>query len=101
MGDYATMTLVTIVTEAELESRIARDILAAGAKGFTSSMARGEGAHHRHASDIEGGNVRIETVVAEPVADAIMAMLADRYFPNYATVAWLSSVRVVRADEFS
>ena len=98
---YVDMTLVTIVTEVGIEARMERDLIEAGARGYTSSVARGEGAHHRRASDIEGGNVRIETVVPDHVADAIMLMLRERYFPRYATVAWLTQVRVVRADEFS
>lgn len=101
MADYASMVLVTIVAEAGVEARIERDLLAAGAQGYTSSVARGEGPHHRRAGDIQGGNVRIEAVVPEKVADAIMDLLAERYFPRYAAVAWLTPVRVMRADEFS
>lgn len=96
----APMRLVTIIAEALLEDRLAHDLASLGAKGWTVSAARGAGASGNRASDWEGGNVRIETIVTPEVADAILAHLADAYFPLYGVIAYASDIEVVRADKY-
>lgn len=95
-----TVTLVTIVAEAILETRLVRDVRACGAHGWTITPAHGEGPRNRRVGDLEGGNVRLETLVSPSVADRIMARLAADYFPNYAAVAWLSEVQVARSARY-
>ena len=53
------------------------------------------------ASEWEGKNVRIETLVAPPVADLILAHVAEVYFPHFAVVAWVEDVEVVRGDKYA
>ncbi len=91
---------VTIVAESILEARLVEDLRAAGALGWTIASARGEGPRGRRVSDIEGGNVRVETLVAEDVAERIWTRLADSYFPNYAITAWTYNVQVARPDRY-
>jgi nitrogen regulatory protein P-II 2 len=94
------VVLVTIAAEAIVEARLLRDLRAAGAHGWTITTARGEGPRNRRVGDLEGGNVRIETLVSHATADAIMAKLSADWFPHYAVVAWISDVEVVREDRF-
>lgn len=94
------LKLVTIVAETVLEDRLVRDLAAAGARGYTVSTARGRGSRGVRASDWEGGNVRIEVIVSDEVSDKVLDLLAERYFPNYAVVAWVERVEVVRGEKY-
>ena len=96
----STVVLVTIVAEAIVEQRLVRDLREAGAHGWTITAARGEGPRNRRVGDLEGGNVRIETLVSRSVADAIMAKLAADWFPHYAAVAWIADVEVAREERY-
>jgi nitrogen regulatory protein P-II 2 len=91
---------VTIVAESILESRLIDDLRIAGALGWTITSAHGEGPRGRRVSDFEGGNVRIETLVSEDVAERIWNRLAEAYFPNYAITAWTHEVQVARPDRY-
>lgn len=91
---------VTIVAEAIVESRLVEAIRAAGARGWTLTPARGEGPRDRRVSDIEGGNVRIETLVSKDVAERIWDVLATDFFPNYAIATWTYEVQVARMDRY-
>ena len=92
--------LVTIVIETSLAHRLEEDLLECGAKGFTSSLAHGAGPKNQRSSDIEGGNVRIETVVSDSALEAILEKLKSNYFPHYAISCWVSEVEVVREDRY-
>jgi nitrogen regulatory protein PII len=91
---------VTIVAEALLEERLLRAIRERGARGFTLAEVRGEGSRGVRASDWEGKNVRIETLVPAEAAERILAHVAEAYFPNFAVVAWVEDVEVVRGDKY-
>ena len=95
------LSKVTIVAEAFLEERILREIKECGARGFTLTEARGEGSRGVRASEWEGKNVRIETLVSPDVAHRILSHVADAYFPHFAVVAWVGEVEVVRGDKYA
>jgi nitrogen regulatory protein P-II 2 len=94
------LKLVTIIAEAVLEDRLVRELHALGVRGHTVSAARGQGSRGVRASDWEGGNVRIEVLVNEAVSDKVLELLAENYFPNYAVVAWVENVQVVRGEKY-
>jgi nitrogen regulatory protein P-II 2 len=94
------LKLVTIVAEAVLEDRLVRDLSAVGARGYTVTTVRGRGSRGVRASDWEGGNVRVEVLVTDAVSDRVLDLLAERYFPSYAVVAWVERVEVVRGDKY-
>ncbi len=94
------VTLVTIVAEAIVEARLLKALKEAGAHGWTVTTARGEGPRNRRVGDLEGGNVRIETLVSEPVAAAIMHCLAEDWFPHFAVAAWTQPVQVTRLERY-
>lgn len=92
--------LITIVAEAVVERRIIDDVKKCGAKGYSLSHVTGEGVTGRHSIDLNGPSIRLESVVTEEVAQAILEMLARDYFDRYAVVAWLTPARVARPDRF-
>lgn len=95
------LKLVTVIAEALLEDRLVQVIRALGASGYTVTRAAGRGSRGIRASEWEGQNVRIETLVSAEVADRIMTHLAEHYFELYAVVAYLQTVEVVRGDKYT
>jgi nitrogen regulatory protein P-II 2 len=95
------LKLLTIVAEAVLEDRIVRDLRAAGVTGHTVTSAHGSGSRGVRAGSVGGGNVRIETVLRPALADQFLEVLAERYFPHYAVIAWTSDVSVLRGGKFA
>lgn len=95
------LKLVTVIAEAVLEERLLEDIRRLGATGYSLTEVRGEGSRGIHASDWEGRNIRVETLVGAATADRILQHLADDYFPFYAVVAYMTDVQVVRGEKYS
>ncbi len=94
-------TLLTIVTEANLESLLLRDLERLGVKGYTLTDARGKGSRGVRNSDWdEAKNLRIEIVCARELAEKVLAHLMERYYAHYAMIAFLSEVEVMRAEKF-
>jgi nitrogen regulatory protein P-II 2 len=101
MSDFGRVTCLTIVAESVLEERLLVVIDECGARGWTVSMAQGHGPSSHGVSGIEGGNVRVETLVAEDVAARIWSALEADFFPHYAVSAWAYDVRVARMGRYS
>ena len=93
------LKLVTIVAEALLADRLTAELHAFGATGWTLTEARGDGARGMRTGPIPGENVRIESVVTPAVAGRVLAALATEWYPNYAVVAWVADVAVVRGEK--
>lgn len=96
-----TLKLVTIIAEEVLEATLEKEILALGAKGYTVSTVRGKGEQGKRENIWEGGNIKIETVVAAEVSQKILDHLQRKYFNKYAMVAFVSEVQVVRPHHFT
>jgi nitrogen regulatory protein P-II 2 len=94
------LTLVTIVAEPVLEEQLVELLHRLGACGHTVTDSRGAGSRGMRASDPPGGGVRIEVVVSAQVADRILAHVAEHYFPNYAVIAFLTRIEVVRGEKY-
>jgi nitrogen regulatory protein P-II 2 len=92
--------LVTIVAESALEKRLVEDLNAQGIKGYTVSGAHGAGVRGQREGDLQGGNIKVECVVGEPLVATIFDLLKSAYFPHYALVAWVSDVEVARGENF-
>lgn len=92
--------LLTIVAEAVVEQRLIRDVKRSGALGYSITHVRGEGPAGVSTQDLTGPSVRLETVVTDTVADAILEVLGREYFGRFAVVAWLTPVRVARPERF-
>jgi nitrogen regulatory protein P-II 2 len=96
-----TLTKVTIITENLLKDRVLDLIRSHGVTGFTLTQVEGEGSRGVLASDWEGRNIKVETIVDAQKGDAILDALADSFFENYSVVCWLSDVRVKRGSKFT
>jgi len=94
------LKLVTIVAEPVLEERIAEALHRLGARGHTATAAHGAGSRGMRASDPPGESVRIEAVVSEAVAEQILTHVAANYFSNYAVIAFVTNVDVVRGEKY-
>ncbi|MBT4908990.1 MAG: transcriptional regulator [Microbacteriaceae bacterium] len=92
--------LVTIVAESALEKRLVHDVHEAGIKGYTVSLVHGAGVRGQREGDLQGGNIKIECVVAKELVETIFALLEINYFPHYACVAWASDVDVARGENY-
>jgi len=94
------LRLVTIVAEPVLESRLVRDLKTLGASGWTLTESRGEGSRGMRASDVPGEGIRLEVIAGPETADRIVAHIAEHYFANYAVIAWVSEVQVMRGEKY-
>jgi hypothetical protein len=96
-----TRTLLTIVTEGVIERQLIEEIKRYGAHGYTIVDARGEGSRGARTAEWEySKNIRLETICDRPVAEAIMAHLAQTYYADYAMIAYLTEVQVIRPEKF-
>lgn len=95
-----TLQLVTIVAERILKDRLTDAIKNLGAKGYTHTDVTGEGSRGVRASEWEGHNVKIETVVSKQVARAIVEHIAANYFQHHAVIVYAQDVHVVRGDKY-
>lgn len=94
------LKLVTIVTERILEDRLLRALDRLGAKGYTLTQATGRGSRGVRASEWEGPDTRIESLVSPEVADAIVAHVAETFFEHYAVIVYVQDAEVVRGDKY-
>ena len=101
MSDLTTVSLITIVAETALKSRLAKDLKQLGVSGYTVTAANGEGSRNRRAGDVEGGNIMIQSLVSRESSLKIMSHLEAEYFENYAVVAWVSPAEVIRKERYS
>ena len=95
------LKLITIVAETVLKERITRRLLEWGATGFTVTQTNGRGSRGIRTGDVPGEGVRIEVLVTRPVAIRILEEVSERYFADYAVIAWVSEVEVVRGEKYT
>lgn len=96
-----TVTCMVIVAESVLEQPLLRDLSACGALGWTITASRGRGPRNRRVSELEGGSIRVETLVSPAVAERIWDILEERYFASYAITAWQQPVTVARSARYT
>ncbi len=96
-----TLSKLTIVAERLLKDPLIDLIRSEGATGFTMASVEGEGSRGVRASDWEGRNIQIDTIVTEATADAILEKLADNYFDDFAVITWVVDVKVMRGAKFA
>jgi nitrogen regulatory protein PII len=95
------LKLVTIITEAAIESEICDDLQKLGASGYTVTNARGSGSRGiRNAGWSVSSNIRVEVVCSEALAESIAKHLNDKYYENFAMIQFESDVKVIRSHKF-
>ncbi|MFT7688345.1 MAG: nitrogen regulatory protein PII [Candidatus Azotimanducaceae bacterium] len=93
--------LLTIFTEAALETSLVADIEKLGAQGYTITNARGKGSRGlREASWEANSNIRIEIICSGEIAKKITSHLQKTYYDNYAMVTFTTNVDVLRPEKF-
>jgi hypothetical protein len=94
-------TLISVITEAAIEDALLRDLDQLGVRGYTVSDARGRGNRGvRDAAWGEAANIRIEVICSRTVAESILNHVQARYYANYAMVAFLQDVEILRPEKF-
>ncbi len=91
---------MTIVAERVLRDRLIALIRAEGATGYTLAAVEGEGSRGVRASEFEGRNIQLETIVSAETAQRIFDRLAERYLEAYAVIAYTTDVEVLRGTKF-
>lgn len=91
---------VTIITERLLRDKIIDLIKQHGATGWTIAAVEGEGSRGNRMSDFEGRNSKIESIVSEKTADAIMQDISEKFFANWAIITYTSDVDVMRGEKY-
>ncbi|MES0873655.1 P-II family nitrogen regulator [Sinimarinibacterium thermocellulolyticum] len=96
-----TRTLLTVVCEASVASRLIADLERLGARGYTITEARGKGGRGvRDAGWDRSANLRLEVVCDAATAHAIASHLRDHYYDHFAMILFLAEVKVLRARKF-
>ncbi len=94
------LTLVTVITESLFKDKIIEILRDKGATGHTLTNVRGEGSRGSRSVDWEGPSIKIESIVASEVADAILEAVSDSYFENHSIITWTTEVNVLRGEKF-
>ena len=85
-----TRTLLTVITEANLEPTLLRTLTREGLRGYTITDARGRGDHgERNASWSESGNIRLEAICSREQAERLLAPPAPVAFEINASFSML------------
>jgi nitrogen regulatory protein PII len=92
---------VSIVAERVLREELLDLLKISGATGWTLTSVEGEGSRGIRASEFEGSNVQIDTLVAPELADTLMEKIAERYFADWSLIVYSADVEVLRGDKYS
>lgn len=96
-----TKTLLVIVAEAVLETRLVRDARQRGAQGWTVAEVHGAGREGVREGAWEADRtIELKLICDEAVADAIAEHVLLTYAPNYSVAIYFSQVQVLRPERF-
>lgn len=96
------LKLVTVVGESVIMEDIAEEGMKLGATGFTISEVSGHGSRSARnvASTTGAQTMKVEFVVPADIATSILTHVSHQYFEDYAVIAWLGDVQVVRGQQY-
>lgn len=93
--------LLTVVTEAALETTLVTDLDRLHAHGYTIGDVRGKGSRGvRHADWELDASIRVEVVCDAATAASIAVHLQTQYYDNYAMIIFTSDIEVLRPEKF-
>ena len=96
-----TKTLLVIVAEAVLETRLVRDARQRGAQGWTVGEVHGAGLEGVREGAWEADRtIELKLICDESVADAIAEHVLATYAANYSVAMHFSQVQVLRPERF-
>jgi len=94
------MKRLTIIGENAVEYLVVQDAHELGATGFTYTVVHGQGEKGMHPNRWQGPNAKIEIIATPDVAHRIFEHVAKKYFDQYAMIAFLDDVEVLRSEKF-
>ena len=96
-----TKTLLVIVAEAVLETRLVRDARQRGAQGWTVGEVHGAGREGVREGDWEADRtIELKLICDVAVADTIAEHVLATYAPHYSVAMHFSQVQVLRPERF-
>lgn len=95
-----TLQKLTLIAERVLRDELLKLLRKHGATGWTVTQVEGEGSRGVRASEWEGRNVQIDTLLSREMADAILEEVADKYFEDWAVIAYTVEARVMRGGKY-
>lgn len=102
--DLKSAKCVVIITESAIKSDIIEFIAKAGAHGYTVDTICGRGERGIREDDALLGdylrNIKFEIVTTDDIAEKIISGVVDTFFKNYAGIAYVYDVQVVRPTKF-
>jgi nitrogen regulatory protein PII len=98
--DTVPLRLVTVVAERVLRDRLVEAVRALGATGYTLTDVHGEGTRGVRPNALDGPSVKLEVIVPEDVAEAIVAHVAATYFEHYSLIVYMQEAQVVRSSKY-
>lgn len=91
---------VTIIAERVLRDDLLKLLKRHGASGWTLHTVEGEGSRGIRASEWEGHNVQIDTLVSIDTADSIMTEISNLYFADWSIIIYSVDVEVLRGEKY-
>jgi len=95
------MKRITIIGDNTVQYRILQEVREMGATGYTCFEVSGQGDRGIRPRHAEPANAKIEVIATPELADRILGHIAKTYFENYAMIAFLDDVDVVRGEKFA
>jgi Nitrogen regulatory protein P-II len=95
------MKRISIIGDSTVQYRILREVKELGATGYTWFAANGQGERGVRPRHAEPANTKIEVIATPELAHRILEHVARNYFENYAMIAFLDDVEVVRGQKFT
>jgi hypothetical protein len=104
MASLVSIHRVTIIADSSLEERLAEHVLRLGARGYNVTSCRGKGLHavmeDNPLSSRQSAEIRIELLVQESVAQAILDYVYSPEFSPYAMMAYVDEVQIPASEKF-
>ncbi|NJR42017.1 MAG: transcriptional regulator [Akkermansiaceae bacterium] len=91
---------VTIIAERVLRDDLLDLLKKHGASGWTLTAVEGEGSRGIRASEWEGRNVQIDTLVSPEIADRMMDAIGIKYFADWSIIVYAADVDVIRSEKY-
>lgn len=96
----AILQKLSLIAERVLRDDLLKLLRKHGASGWTITQVEGEGSRGVRATEWEGRNVQIDTLVSKEIADAIMEEVSAKYFEDWAVIAYTVEARVLRGEKY-
>jgi len=95
------MKRITMIGDNTVQYRILQEVRDMGATGYTCYPASGQGDRGIRPRHAEPANAKIEVIATPELAHRILEPVSKNYFDDYAMIAFLDDVEVVRGDKFA